>query len=117
VVDVARNAFGAAFADPRFPPLHAGEAAGLEVHLSILGPLERLDVACEAELLRALRPGVDGLVLRDGARRATFLPAVWESVSGPPAFVRELRRKAGLEPDHWSATLEVFRYTVESVSD
>jgi AmmeMemoRadiSam system protein A len=117
VVGVACNAFGAAFTDPRFPRLRAGEAAGLEVHVSILGPVERLDVTCEAELLRALRPGVDGLVLRDGARGATFLPAVWESVADPPDFVRELRRKAGLGPDHWSATLEIFRYTVESVSD
>jgi AmmeMemoRadiSam system protein A len=116
VVDVARNAFGAAFADPRFPRVGAGEASELEVHLSILGPLEPLAVTCEAELLRALRPGVDGLVLRDGACHATFLPAVWESLSTPHHFLCELRRKAGLAPDHWSATLEVFRYTVESVS-
>ena len=116
VVDVAHNAFGAAFSDPRFPRLGAGEAAELGVELSILGPLERLAVGSEAELLRALRPGRDGLLLQEGAQRATFLPAVWESMPEPREFVRELRRKAGLTPHHWSGGLEVFRYTVESVA-
>ncbi len=31
-------------------------------------------------------------------------------------FLRELKRKAGLPPDHWSDNLEVWRYTTRSIS-
>jgi AMMECR1 domain-containing protein len=65
--------------------------------------------------LSQLRPGVDGLILEEGGRRGTFLPAVWESLPEPRAFLRELKRKAGLPADHWSDTLRAHRYTVESV--
>ena len=112
VADVARSAHQAAFADPRFPPLRAAELPGIEIHVSVLGPLEPLAVVSEDELLEALRPGEDGLVLREGARQATFLPAVWESLPEPRAFLTELMSKAGL--DGWSRRIECFRYGVES---
>lgn len=115
VVDLAENAFRAACADGRFPPLREDELADLEVHVSVLSPLERLEVASEKELLERLRPGVDGLVLTDGSHRGTFLPEVWRSLPDPRAFVRELKRKAGLPLDHWSDTLRIDRYTVDSI--
>lgn len=110
--DVAHNAFAAAFHDLRFAPLVRDELAELEVRVSVLGPLERLAPTSEAELLAALRPGVDGLVLAEGARRATFLPAVWDQLPEPRRFLEALRCKAGLPPDYWSGTLEVHRYDV-----
>jgi len=112
VSDVARSAHQAAFADPRFPPLAASELGGIEIHVSVLGPLEPLAAASEDELLRALRPGEDGVVLREGPRQATFLPAVWKTLPEPSAFVAELLRKAGLA--EWSRRIECFRYGVES---
>jgi AmmeMemoRadiSam system protein A len=115
VDDVARSAFRAAFCDDRFPPLQASELDLLEIHISILSPLEPLSAPDERALLDEIRPGVDGLVVRDGARQGTFLPAVWESLPEPPAFWRELKRKAGLPPDSWSSHWEIFRYTVESL--
>lgn len=111
VCDVAHNAFRSAFGDPRFPPLRDAELPGLEVHVSVLGPLRPLPAASEQELLATLRPGVDGLVLRDGSRGATFLPAVWESLPSPALFLRRLREKAGLPPDYWSPSLRFERYT------
>ena len=116
VVDVAENAFAAAFRDPRFAPLLAAELAGLALHVALLSPLERLAVASEAELLAALRPGIDGLVLRVGARRATFLPAVWEDLPEPAAFLRQLKRKAELAEEAWPPGAEVWRYTVRDVA-
>jgi len=116
VVDVARNAFRAAFHDSRFARLTPSELAGLDLHVSVLSPLERLDVTSERELLGALRPGIDGIVIREGARRGTFLPAVWDSLPEPADFLRELRQKAGLPEDTWSAAFEVYRYTVRSVA-
>lgn len=113
---VARHAYGAAFADPRFPPLGHRELAGLEVHISVLGPLEPLAVGSRGELIAALRPKRDGLVLRQGERRATFLPAVWEALPDPPDFVSELERKAGLPADAWARGVECLRYRAEEWS-
>jgi AmmeMemoRadiSam system protein A len=115
IVDVARNAWRAAFRDPRFPPLRAEELEDLHFHVSVLSALRPFPVSCEAELLTSLRPGVDGLVLRDGAIGATFLPSVWDSRSEPVDFVAELKRKAGLPSDYWSSTLRFARYTVEEM--
>lgn len=115
VADVAHNAFQAGFGDPRFRPLAPGEIAAVDVHVSVLSPLERLEVAGEDELLARLRPGTDGLVLDDGRRRGTFLPAVWETLPDPRDFLRELRRKTGLAAEGWPPELRVFRYTVESL--
>ncbi len=112
---VSRSAYRTAFEDPRFPPIEASELPELDVHISILGPLEPLAVMTEAELCRRLRPGVDGLVLRDGAAMGTFLPSVWRSVPTPAAFVAELKHKAGLPRDHWSPTLDFQRYRVEEI--
>jgi len=114
--DVACNAFAAAFRDPRFAPLLAEELAALHVGISVLAPAEPLQAEDEAALLGQLRPGVDGLVLRRGPHRATFLPAVWESLPEPRDFLRALRSKAGLPRDHWSRDLAFERYTVESFS-
>jgi AmmeMemoRadiSam system protein A len=116
VVDVAAHAFAAAFRDPRFPPLTRSELLGLDVHISVLSPLEPLRFRSEAELLAQLRPGVHGLALELGRRRGTFLPAMWEQLPEPREFLRELKRKAGLAPDFWSDALAAHRYTVESLS-
>jgi AmmeMemoRadiSam system protein A len=113
VCDLVQNACRSAFGDPRFPPLESRELDGLDVHVSLLSPLEPLHVDSEAQLLAALRPGVDGLVLRDGAVSATFLPDVWRSLQQPRAFLEALRTKAGLPAGHWSDTLRCERYTVE----
>lgn len=117
VADVAEHAYAAAFRDPRFPPLSAAELAGLTLDISILSPAEELAFADEQDLLRQLRPGVDGLILQEGARRVTFLPSVWESLPRPQEFLRELKVKAGLPPDYWSPTLRVFRYRTEHIGD
>ena len=67
-------------------------------------------IASEGELIAQLRPGEDGLILEDGARRGTFLPKVWEALPDPAAFLAALKVKAGLPRDHWSAGLRVWRY-------
>jgi AmmeMemoRadiSam system protein A len=115
VVGIAENAFKAAFRDPRFPPLDEGDLPEIEIHISILSPLERVEVSSERDLLAKLRPGVDGAVLREGLQQGTFLPSVWEDLPDAVQFVRQLKRKAGLSAEYWSDTLEVWRYTAESI--
>jgi AMMECR1 domain-containing protein len=77
----------------------------------VLNAPETLRCGSEDELVAQLRPHVDGLIVEEGARRATFLPKVWEALPRPDDFLRELRLKAGLTPDHWSKTLRFSRYT------
>jgi len=112
--DVAANACAAALDDDRFPPLNASELPDVELEISILSPPRPLPAESRDELLARLRPGVDGLVLRDGWHRATFLPAVWEQLADPELFLSHLERKAGLAPGHWSPTVRFERYEVES---
>ena len=115
VEDVNENAFAAAFRDPRFPPLAEPELAELSISISVLSAAEPMTFASEPDLVAQLRPGIDGLILEEGYRRGTFLPAVWESLPEPRAFLRQLKLKAGLHPDHWSERLRVYRYHTEVI--
>lgn len=110
-IDVRHNALGAAFDDPRFAPLTSREAASTRVEVSLLSPTTRVEVAGEDDLVGRLAPGVDGIVLELGRRRATFLPQVWETLPHPREFLRALKRKAGMPADFWSPGIRVSRYT------
>ena len=117
VRDVAENAFAAAFRDPRFPPLAAGELDALHIEISVLTPAVPMDFASETELLSLIEPGRDGLILEDGHARGTFLPSVWESLPEPVDFLHHLKRKAGLPANHWSHSLRISRYRTESFGE
>jgi hypothetical protein len=114
-IDVAENAFSAAFRDPRFPPVTADEIGGLEIHISLLTPPEPMNFVSERDLIGQLRPGIDGLILQEGPLRGTFLPSVWEALPRPGEFFRQLKLKAGLPEDYWSDTLRISRYRAESI--
>ena len=94
-------------------PLTPGEYPLVDVHISILSPPEPFTVSSREELVETLRPGVDGLVLEENGRRATYLPSVWEQLSDPERFVAELRAKAGLPREGWSSAVRLARYTTE----
>ena len=114
VVDIAHNAYAAAFSDPRFAPLGPAEYEQLDYHISVLSDTSPMQFASEADLLSQIRPGIDGLVLEDNGYRGTFLPSVWEQLPEREAFLAHLKQKAGLPASYWSDTLKVSRYTVES---
>jgi AmmeMemoRadiSam system protein A len=114
LLDVADNAMKSGFGDPRFPPLNAGELERLDVHISILSTPRRIPCQSEADLVRALRPDIDGLIIRDGTRQGLLLPSVWGQIHEPAEFVRQLKLKAGMQADHWSAVFEAYRFGSES---
>ncbi|KAA6182401.1 AmmeMemoRadiSam system protein A [Thiohalocapsa marina] len=120
-LDVAENAYAAAFNDPRFPPLDAAEFDTLHIAISVLTPAAPIAFGSEAELLAQLRPGIDGVILAwddtPGAPRGTFLPSVWEQLPDPRDFLRHLKQKAGLPPEHWSDRLCAWRYRTETFSE
>ena len=111
--DVAHNAHAAAFADPRFPPVRADEVDGLGVKISVLSPHVPIHADSQGDLAARLRPGIDGLVISDGEKRATFLPSVWGGIPEPERFVRELAGKAGWPAGHWSEAVRAWRYATE----
>jgi len=117
VIDIAENAFAAAFRDPRFPPVSIKEYSQLEVHLSILSPAEVMSFYSEEDLIRQLRPGIDGLIMQEGSYRGTFLPSVWETLPTAEEFLQHLKQKSGLASDYWSDSLKVSRYQCEIIAE
>ena len=111
--DVAENAVAAAFRDPRFAPLPADEFQQTRIEVSLLEPASAMTYSDEADLLRQLRPDLDGLILRFGNHRATFLPQVWESLPEPRRFLNQLKLKAGLPADFWDQRIAFSRYGVQ----
>ncbi len=115
--DVRRNARSAAFDDPRFEPLAAHAFDGLEIEVSLLGAVEPVPAASQAEAVRRLRPGEDGVVLDWRGRRSTFLPQVWAELPDAHAFLAALKRKAGLPGGAWFPDLALGRYSVVKFTD
>lgn len=117
VDDVRANARAAALEDRRFNPVRQEELGEISLEVSVLSPLEELAFTDERELLAALRPGVDGLVLQCDGRRATFLPQVWHNIPDRSVFVEQLKLKAGLPKHFWSDRLRAWRYAVEKFTE
>ena len=116
--DVREHAAAAAVDDYRFPPVGSQELADLHIEVSRLTPAKPLVYATPEELPGRLRPGVDGVILRDGMRRATFLPQVWEKLPAPADFLAHLCDKMGAAPDLWRRKkLEVMVYQVEEFAE
>jgi len=112
--DAIANTAQAAFADPRFPALKESELGGLRLDISILSHPRPIPAGGESELLSALEPDRDGLILGAGKRRALFLPSVWRELPDGRTFVRHLIAKAGLESTAWPEGLVAKRFRVES---
>jgi len=112
VQDVTENALAAAFRDPRFPELVAAEWPQCQVEISLLSVAKPIAFTDEADLLRQIRAGEDGLILEARGRKATFLPQVWQGVPDKRAFLGQLLRKAGLPADTRLESCTISRYRV-----
>ncbi len=117
-LDVQEHAVAAATQDFRFPPISLNEVPLLEIEISRLTPTQKLEYENPHDLVAKLRPGKDGVVIRDGFRRATFLPQVWEKLPAPEEFLNHLCMKMGAEPNLWrKKDLEIFTYQVEEFKE
>ena len=112
-VGVVRHAWSAAFGDPRLPALRWVDYEHLDIEISILSPLAPMVASSRGNLLGALEPGVDGLLIAAGSRRAVFLPSVWEQLPSPETFLTHLFHKAGLNPSTWPGALRAYSFTAE----
>jgi AmmeMemoRadiSam system protein A len=107
---VRENAVNAAFHDPRFPPLSAGELDDVVIEVSALTPLRRITGPDDLVI------GRHGVMVQIGGARGLLLPQVaselgWNAVT----LLEQTCRKAGLDRDAWrrpDAVLEAFEADV-----
>ncbi len=112
--DVQEHAVAAALQDPRFPMVRPVELPKIQIEISVLSPRVPLQFDDPKDLLEKIRPNVDGVVLQDGLRKATFLPQVWEKLPDPELFLSHLCRKMGSSADLWrKKPLDVYIYQVQ----
>lgn len=112
--DVREHAVAAALQDPRFPPVGDAELNRIRLEVSRLTAPHPLEYSTSEDLLKKLHPHVDGVILKDGFRRATFLPQVWEKIPNPAEFLSHLCQKMGARPNLWrEAKVQVHVYQVE----
>jgi len=115
---LAQNGCHAAFNDHRFSPLSIEEFEKVQIDISILSTPVRLDYADSDQLLTTLRPNIDGVILKKGRARATFLPQVWKQLPESKQFMEHLSRKAGLSPNGWRGEdVEIYLYQVQSFKE
>lgn len=114
VEDVREHAVAAALQDYRFSPVSPEEIPELIIEISRLTSPELLEYDESEELLARLRPNIDGVILREGMRRATFLPQVWQKLPEPAQFLGHLCLKMGVNENYWRHhKLNIFIYQVE----
>ncbi|MBI5945653.1 MAG: AmmeMemoRadiSam system protein A [Chloroflexi bacterium] len=112
--DVREHAIAAALEDPRFRPVVESELNRIRLEVSRLTAPRLLEYSSSDDLLQKLNPHVDGVILKDGRRRATFLPQVWEKIPNPSDFLNHLCGKMGARASLWrDAKLQVYVYQVE----
>ena len=102
---VKQMAVSAALDDPRFDPIGPNELDGLEVEISMLSPLRRINSIDE------IVAGKHGLMITKGFNRGLLLPQVasernWDR----DTFLEATCEKAGLPPGAWrkGAIIEIF---------
>ena len=104
---VSEAAFCAARMDPRFLPVAEAELSGIEIEVSVLGPMIRLSDPL------GFRPGTDGVVVQRGGQRGLLLPEVAPKLDNDRiSFLEVTCRKAGLPAGAWrdpTTTVYAFR--------
>lgn len=109
---IIENARSAAFSDSRFAPVERAELQGITIEISVLTSPTRLQWGLVEELIRQIRPCLDGVLLEASGRVSTYLPQVWEKLPAPVDFMNSLAVKSGLPTDSWrnpSAVISVYQ--------
>ena len=105
------NAINAALRDHRFMPVTEYELPGIEIHLSILSPIE------EIKSLDDFHPGEHGIIIEKGYHSAVFLPEVaieqhWTKTD----TLEALSEKAGMDKDAWKEGTKYFIFSSVALS-
>ena len=117
ISDLVQNAQSAAFHDPRFNPVEESELNDLSIDVSILSEPKQMSFSDEADLLRQIVPFKDGIIIKDGWQQAVYLPSVWEDLPDKELFLKSLKIKAGMSPDHFSKNFEAYKFETEYIEN
>lgn len=115
ILDLIDNAKNAAFHDPRFEPLKPQELMNLQISVSILSSIEKINFKDEKDLLSQIYPY--GIILSERDRRAVYLPIVWEQLPEKDVFLNSLKEKAGLPSNYFSRSLEAYKFDTTYITD
>ena len=109
---IREMARSAAFDDPRFPALSKKEAPQIEIEVSVLSPLKRIQSIDEFKL------GRDGIYMIKGYNHGTFLPQVAKETGwNTEEFLGHCARdKAGIGYYGWKDA-ELYTYQTEVVKE
>lgn len=109
---IREMAQSAAFHDPRFPSLSRNEAHQIDIEVSVLSPLKKIDSLDEFKL------GRDGIYIIKGRHHGTFLPQVAEETGwNTEEFLGHCARdKAGIGWDGWKDA-DLYTYQTEVVNE
>ncbi|MEA3289400.1 MAG: AmmeMemoRadiSam system protein A [Campylobacterota bacterium] len=113
--DLTTNAVKAAFEDPRFPPLTKEEFEKVKIEVSLLSQPLEIKYASISDLESKINHGVDGVIIRQGQKQATFLPQVWEQLPKFDDFLTHLFHKAGITDI--DTPIDVFVYNVQKIEE
>ena len=111
---VSDMAVEAATGDPRFSPVTQAELKNIDIEVSVLSPMEKIDNPDKIQL------GVHGVLVRNGFRSGVFLPQVaTETGWSKDEFMSQLcAQKAGLARDAWKdKSTEIYIFTAEVFSE
>lgn len=111
---VVQVAASAATDDPRFAAVIPAEVPAIDIEVSVLGSLERIDPRDPSQI----DIGRHGLVIEQGGHRGLLLPQVatewgWDRET----FLAHLCAKAGLPRDAWRTGATVYRFEAEVFSE
>ena len=107
-------AIEAAVEDPRFIPLTKEELEDIEIEITVLSPLQKVDSPDKVQM------GKHGVLIRKGYRSGVFLPQVATETGWPRVeFLSNLcAQKAGLNPSAWKdPSTEIYIFTAEVFSE
>ncbi|MBE7703066.1 MAG: AmmeMemoRadiSam system protein B [Cyanobacteria bacterium SIG28] len=115
ILDLIDNAKNAAFHDPRFNPLDITEFEDLQISISLLSSIERINFKDERDLLSKIYP--HGVIIAERERRAVYLPVVWEQLPERDVFLNSLKEKAGLPPNYFSKSIEAYKFDATYITE
>lgn len=96
---IVEMSIAAATRDHRFPSVEERELDNLEYEISVLSKPEKITYTTKEDLFSQIKGR--GLIIEKGFYRSTYLPQVWENVSGEEEFLSTLCVKAGIGRNEW----------------
>lgn len=110
---IREMALSSAFRDPRFAPLTAAEFKNIDIEISILSPIMKV------ENIDDIVVGRDGLIISKGYNRGLLLPQVpVEQKWDRDTFLTHTCFKAGLQGDTWKKPgVEIEKFSAQVFSE